>query len=310
MKILFLNHQKSQCGIYEIGKRIFELLDKSILNPIYLEASDLNSYLNIIEEHKPDVILYNFYVATLPYVTPNLTFNFKNIKHIGIIHDPLSPSDIHFYDNTFDSWIIHDHTNQTPSNKKYTTIRPIRRYEKNKKTEKSILNIGSHGFSVSPWKMFDRIIDIIHEEFDEVNINMNITQATFGGSDDTHIFNFWKNKIIKSGVNLNITNQYFETENEVIEFLSKNDLNVYFYNAPSIYVGVGGSADLAISSQTSLAINSTHMYRHLHESIGYYEQFNSLKPFLNNSDKVKKVYEDWNPQKMTQDYKFMIERTI
>jgi hypothetical protein len=310
MKILFINHQKSQCGVYEIGKRIFELLDKNILDITYVESSSKEEYFQFIEQNKPDVILYNYYCSTLPYINREILSKFGKIKHIGIIHDPLKPSDIDFYNDTFDAWIIHDDTNPIVSSKKYTTIRPIRRYENKNSKIDNVLNIGSHGFSVSPWKMFDVIIDIVHHEFDEVNINMNLTKATFGGKDETLIFESWKNKITKNNVKLNITNHYFETELDVIGFLSKNDLNVYFYNAPDIYVGVGGSADLAISSQKALAVNSTHMYRHLHDHLGYYEQCNSLKPFLNNCEKVKMLYNEWSPERMTSDYKNMIERII
>jgi hypothetical protein len=209
------------------------------------------------------------------------------------------------YDNTFDYWIIHDETNQISSNKKFNTIRPIRRFEK-KENNNGVLNIGSHGFSVSPWKMFDRIIKIIHDEFNEVNINMNITQATFGGTNDSGKFNEWKKLITKPNVNLNITNTYFDKEIDLISFLSKNDMNIYFYNAQP-HVGIGGSADLVISAQTSLVVNNTHMYRHLHEHLGYYEQTNSLRSFLGNHTKVKELYDMWSPERLTNDYKKILE---
>jgi hypothetical protein len=213
---------------------------------------------------------------------------------------------ISFYNYTFDRWIIHDDTNEIISDIKFTTIRPIRRFDKPKNSN-NILNIGSHGFSVSPWKMFDKMIGLIHNEFDEVNINMNITQATFGGSDDNYNFLKWRELINKQNVNLNLTNTYFETEDEVISFLSKNDLNMYFYNPPNPFIGVGGSADLAVSSQSSLVVNNTYMYRHFHNHIGYFEQTNNLKFFLTNQDKVKEIYNLWSPERMTDDYIKMIE---
>jgi hypothetical protein len=312
MKILLLNHQKSQCGVYEIGKRIHSLLDKSILDVKYFELPVYNNktYIDLMELNQPDVVLYNYYNATLPYINKQLLKLFPKTKHIGIIHDPLSPDDINFYNYTFDAWIIHDDTNPIQSETKFTTIRPIRRYERTNDLNSGILNIGSHGFSVSPWKMFDHMIDIIHHEFDEVIINMNITQATFGGKDDSDIFNSWRNKITKKNVKLNITNDYFDTEKEVIDFLSKNDLNMYFYNPHSPYIGVAGSADLAISSQSSLVVNSAYMYRHIHKHLDYYENHNNLTYFLNNKNKVKDLYELWNPRKMTEDYKKMIETIL
>ncbi len=308
MDIIFINHQKSQCGVYEIGKRIHELFYQNILNVKYFETGvyDENSFREIIENENPKYVICNYYPDTLKYINKNLFNSYGNIKFIGIIHDLLHPHMIDFYDSLFDCWIIHDTTNTIPSKKKFTTIRPIRRFEK-KYNENKILNLGSHGFGVSPWKMFDSIISKIHDEFDEVNINMNITQATFGGSDDSYKFEIWKNIIKKDNVNLNITNTYFENEIDLIEFLSKNDMNIYFYNSINEYIGVGGSADLAISAQSSLVVNSTHMYRHIHEHLGYYEQKNNFKNFLNNSESVKNIYNLWTPEKMTIDYKNMIE---
>jgi hypothetical protein len=308
MSILYINHSKSQCGVYEIGKRIYDLLDKNILPVKYFETpvNGESEYRSIMENEKPNYVLYNYYLSTLPYIHKGLFNEYPNAKHIGIIHDPLTPEMVSFYNTTFDCWMIHDDTNQTISDNKFTTIRPIRRFTK-QKNENNILNIGSHGFSVSPWKMFDRMIELIHDEFDEVNINMNITQATFGGGDDTYKFNLWKNIINKKNVNLNITNTYFESEDEVINFLSKNDLNMYFYNPPHPFIGVGGSADLAVSSQSSLVVNNTYMYRHFHNHIGFFEQKNNLKSFLKNNTKVKELYDLWSPERMTNDYKRMIE---
>jgi hypothetical protein len=308
MDILYINHEKSQCGVYEIGKRIYGLLNPNIIQSLYFETKvdGINEYRNIMEEHKPKYVFYNFYFATLPYLNKNLFKEYPNTKHIGIVHDPLRPSDIQFYESTFDAWIIHDDTNPIQSKNKFTTIRPISRFNKPESNNK-ILNIGSHGFTVSPWKMFDKMIDQIHHEFDEVNINMNLTQATFGGSNQGNEIDMWRSKITKPNVKLNITTHYFEEEIDLISFLSKNDLNMYFYNTPNEYVGVGGSADLAVSSQSSLLVNSSYMYRHFHKHIGYFEQFNKINPFLENNLKVKELYELWSPDRMTSDYKNLLE---
>ena len=307
MDILFINHQKSQCGIYEIGKRISSLLDKTILPIEYIETPvhGENKFRLAMESYKPKYVIVNYYVSTLPYINKRLLDQYPNTHFIGIIHDPLSEHMIRMYESTFDCWILHDDTNTIVSKNKFLTVRPVPRFER-KERERGVLNIGSHGFSVSPWKMFDQIISYINSEFDEVNINMNITQATFGGGDDTHRFNEWKKIITKPKINLNLSNHYFETENELINFLSNNDLNVYFYNA-SRDVGIGGSADLAISSRSSLVVNSTHMYKHLHPHIGYYEQTGKLSSFLDNNNKIQELYDMWSPERITDDYKKMIE---
>ena len=155
MDIIYINHEKSQCGVYEIGKRIYKLLDPNIIQSLYVETkvNGVNEYRNIMEEHKPKYVFYNFYLATLPYLNKNLFKDYPNTKHIGIVHDPLRPSDVQFYNSTFDAWIIHDDTNPIQSKNKFTTIRPISRFNK-PKINNNVLNIGSHGFTVSPSQLF------------------------------------------------------------------------------------------------------------------------------------------------------------
>jgi hypothetical protein len=156
--------------------------------------------------------------------------------------------------------------------------------------------------------MFGETISIVQKEFDEVNININIPKATFATDEQNnfHQINQWQESITKSGVNLNITNEYFETETELIEFLNKNDMNIYFYNPPTPYVGVGGSADLAVAAQSSLVVNDTYMYRHFHESLGSYKEGSSIKKFIDNRNKVRSIYDEWSPEALAEDYKKML----
>jgi hypothetical protein len=46
MDILYINHEKSQCGVYEIGKRIHKLLDPNIIQSLYVETK-----LNILQKN-------------------------------------------------------------------------------------------------------------------------------------------------------------------------------------------------------------------------------------------------------------------
>ena len=307
MDVLFVNHKKSQCGVYEIGFRIYDILDKKLLNVDYCEIGSFEELRNNIEIFKPKYILYNYYPLTLPCLNSTLKISYPNIKHIGIIHDPLDPNFIMTIENIFDYWIIHDDTNEIKSNKKFLTVRPIKRFERKTEIDTNNITIGTHGFNTSPWKKYDYIIDIIQKDFDNVIINMNIPIATYGDVNQLSCIQMWKRKINKDGIKLNITHDYFNEEKDLINFLSKNTINIYFYYSQHQYHGVGGSADLAVSSQSSLVVNNTYMYRHFHKYLGYYEMKNDLKQFLDNDILVKKLYNLWSPERITNDYKKMIE---
>jgi hypothetical protein len=310
MKIIFLNQKKAQCGVYEIGKRIFSLIDKNILPMTYHEIGDVNDYLNVIAFYKPDVIVYNYVGATTPFLTEKLIRQHTKIKHIGVIHD--SFNFIPEIDSLFDAWIVHDLTNETQSNKKFLTVRPIRRFIRKNEHDFENISIGTHGFPISRWKMYDTIAEWVNYTFDKATINMNLPVATFGGTLEQAkiVANLCKSKTSKPDIILNITHDYFATEEELIERLSQNTMNAYFYD-DGVYnnLGVAGSADLAISSQSSLAVNSAYMYRHLNTRLGICTRDN-MRDFLYNYIEVKKIYEEWSPERMTNDYKNMIEKIV
>ena len=58
MDILYINHEKSQCGVYEIGKRIHKLLDPNIIQSLYIETkvNGILEYRKIMDEHKPKYV--------------------------------------------------------------------------------------------------------------------------------------------------------------------------------------------------------------------------------------------------------------
>jgi hypothetical protein len=213
----------------------------------------------------------------------------------------------------FDYWIIHDDTNSMPNTKKFMTIRPIPRYTRKTPVNFDDIIIGTNGFVSSQWKMFDTIVEYINASFDKVIINMNLSINNFGGGPDTdhviQVANQCKAKVTKPGVILNMTHTYFPTELDLIEWLEKNTMNIYFYNPPVMGIGVGGSPDLAISAQSSLAVNDSYMLRHIHTRIGSCGK-DDIAKFMNNANKVKELYEDWSPDRMTRDYKHMIEKVL
>ena len=306
MKILFINHKKAQCGVYELGKRIHGLIDNSILPMLYHEVGNVNEFFEIVDSYKPDVIVYNYVGVTLPFITPVVTSYYSTIKHIAIIHDSFNFMD--FVESTFDAWIVHDLTNTTPSTKKFLTVRPVPRFNRMSEIDLENISIGSHGFSISPWKMYDTMVEYVDYVFNKATINLNLPIATFGGSVEQteSIVNLCKSKITKPGIILNVTHNYFETEEELISNLAKNTMNMYFYN-DTVYnnLGVAASADVAIAAQSSLAVNSAYMYRHINTRLGVCTRDN-MRLFINNYKEVRDLYNEWSPERITEDYKNMI----
>ena len=61
MRILFINHKKSQCGVYNYGKRLFDIWKKSLaIDFDYIEIDSLEEYNNI-EFSDYNYIVYNYH---------------------------------------------------------------------------------------------------------------------------------------------------------------------------------------------------------------------------------------------------------
>ena len=310
INVLFINHKKSHCGVYEIGKRIHDLLDGNGFYCSYVELDTLEEYHYAIEVCKPDVIVYNYVQQTMVFLTPEVSKLYPHIKHIAIIHDSFNY--LYYVEAIFDAWIVHDLTNTSESKKKFLTVRPIPRFTRETEIDLDNLSFGSHGFSISPWKMYDTMVEYINYAFDKATINLNLPVATFGGSleQSQYVANLCKSKVTKPHIILNITHDYLDTEVELISWLSKNTMNMYFYN-DKVYtnMGVAGSADLAIASQSSLAVNNAYMYRHVNSILGGCTKEN-INDFVYNYKDVEKLYNEWSPNRIVKDYINMVETIL
>ena len=84
MKILFLNHQHTACGVYQYGIRLAKCLPMCV----YKEVSSEADYLNAVKEVCPDKIIYNYHLSTMPWLNSNnITHTAKNV---GILHEVIS----------------------------------------------------------------------------------------------------------------------------------------------------------------------------------------------------------------------------
>ena len=94
-KILFVSHRKAQCGVYEFGKTITDVLQHSKnYQFIRVECSSLDELRTAIAVNAPDAIIYNYVSSVLPWVAtkigPRLYRNNISsipIPQIGIIHE-------------------------------------------------------------------------------------------------------------------------------------------------------------------------------------------------------------------------------
>ena len=85
MKVLFLNHKQQQCGVYQYGKRVADILQKSKdISYTYVEIDSLDQYVARLNR-RYDFIIYNYHSSTMPWLQPHTMQ--KLAKNVGIYHE-------------------------------------------------------------------------------------------------------------------------------------------------------------------------------------------------------------------------------
>jgi hypothetical protein len=267
MKVLFLNHSKQQCGVYQYGKRLYDILQKKG-EYTYVEIENVEDYRNSIVKYSPDKILYNYHQSTMPWL------NKDNIQHdvtnIGIPHE--SPE--HLFDIVCDI-----DPNASESATRFSIPRPIyenvdtllENYQPSPSikafidySEEGVPVFGSFGFGFLN-KGFYRLIQLIDATYDSAIIKLIIPGAHF---DDNREYTKYQMKQIcesiprKSSIKLLITHEFVSNE-DILLFLKSNTMNLFLYDKLDGR-SISSTIDYALSVNTPLAISDSNMFRHIY----------------------------------------------
>lgn len=257
MKILFINHTQEKCGVYQYGKRLSDILVlDSRYDLFYSEIDSLQEFIYVYDNLNPDIIVYNWHPSTLCWLNNQTTLNLKNKKQLFIYHESTIPNHLHY-----DGLIMTDLT-ENINEKKFSIPRPL--FEKKiNSINNQIPKIGSFGFGFQN-KGFERICLEVQNNFDLASIHLHITNAFFGDKDSliaNRVIKNCKNLINKEGIKLEITTN-FMTNDEILNFLNGNTVNMFLYDNLGGR-GLSSTIDYAISVDTPLIVNNSHMFRHL-----------------------------------------------
>ncbi|MBK8610796.1 MAG: methyltransferase domain-containing protein [Chitinophagaceae bacterium] len=324
--ILFVTHKRSQCGIYEYGGKITDVLTHSTAyHFIRAECASMDDLHQAIDTHKPALIIYNYHPSVLPWLATKLAPSFYknnissiNIPQIGIIHEITQqisdtatgygkkyfPGQITRLSNTlFDYYIAPDPTLLLQNPLVYKTGRLIPSYTNHfPAPEKPV--IGSFGFG-TPKKGFGKIVELVHKEFDEATIRFNIPSSDFADKDGKaarEIEDSCKAMLTKPGIDLVITHQ-FQDEKTMLDFLAQNTINVFLYE-DTAGRGLSSTVDNAMAVQRPIAVSGSSMFRHiLSVEPSVCVDRNSLKEIINNGfAPLQDLYDEWNAANLLWEY--------
>jgi hypothetical protein len=301
MIVLFLNHRVENCGVYQYGYRLFQILQKSTLHQyVYLELETFEEYSRAIEEHRPMAIIYNYHVSTMPWLTKD-SISSKQVVNIGIAHD--SP------DSFFDVALKIDPTNPETDNT-MSIPRPI--YENiqellathqiRNESVKSFIDYnegpdvpiyGSFGFGFLN-KGFDSIVQLINTTHPQQRaiIKLVITFAHFDPKRAYHIATvnrLCQAKNTNPNIKLLIRNDFFSNE-EILLFLASNTANVFLYDRLETR-GISSVIDYAISANKPFVISNSVMFRNVYsDDICVFRT--PLLEAIENSNKMLPIFQE------------------
>jgi len=314
-KILYVNHKKQQCGVYEFGKNIGDALIGSTKYKFkYFECDSFQELKGEYRSFKPDVIIYNYHPSTMEWIYPMGKYKLPltyliNAIHIGTIHEVYQRSADEANNTIFDFHIAPDPTLLLKNPIVYKTGRLLTGKPKELKPDNSIPVVGSFGFA-TPGKGFEKIVKLVQEEFDEAVINLNIPSSKYcdeAGVNARKIADECRSLIVKNSVKLNITHNYLDNE-DLQEFLSLNSINVFFYD-DQVNRGISSTPDAAIVSGRPIAISRSRLFRHLFNcNPSICIEDSSLKGIISNGTApIEHLWKEWSSETLVWEYERIVK---
>jgi hypothetical protein len=299
MNILFLNHGKSQCGVYNYGTRIFDIWKKSDkLEFIYSEVNSLEEY-NQINFDNFKFIFYNYHVCTMEWLNSN-TITKKSIN-IGILHE-CYPQLFHYCINT-QSDIPRPIFESIPSKIQSNDTSVVNFLEYGLNTDIPI--VGSFGFGFTN-KGFDKIVNYVNQQFDKAIIKIIMPFADYGdktGEKSRYVSSLCSMANQNPSIEILIIHEFLH-DNDILYFLNNNTVNVFLYDRMEGR-GISSTIDFAMSVNTPLCISDSYMFRHIYsDSICLYKRpFNEC--ITNSTEYMKQfreLYSHRNSIKFIEDF--------
>lgn len=328
-KILFVNCNGEKCGVYQYGYNFYQAIAKiGKFNSDYIDCATKEDLVDKIRQFSPDLIIYNFHPPLLPFITKEFINQIYGPTHVCLAHE-LSKKEMGEIDGSFfDFYIFADPSLKSTNSRVFKIGRILPNYQNNYPIPVTPV-IGSYGFG-SQIKGYDVLIDLVQEEFNEAVININIPSNSFfdpEGHFATQLSAELHKKIKKSGIQLNITHEFF-SEQQLLDFLAKNSINVFMYDPSKIIHGISSAVDFALAVHRPIAVTKSSLFKHLFDVrpsivVNYNRSFfskfwdwirgshivySSLKEIIKNGvDPLENIYATWTIKNFQTDFVRIIE---
>ena len=291
--VLVINHRIKACGVQSFGKRIYDLANMSkAVRYLYAEIEFSHEYLAIVQDYKPDFILYNWHRGTMPWLSEELVLRFGNVKHYFIYHEEFTRLNydkyLFFGDYAFDGGTKF-------GDKKALLPRPLLSYDGGYPKNK-VLTMGSFGFGF--WqKGYHTLTKLVNDTFKEAILNFHMPYSHFGDplhDQGNEVEAACRKENINPGIKLNITHDFLDDAG-VLKFLAGNDINVFMYGENG--EGISSVIDYALSVKRPIAISKSRMFRHIASSDILLDNKSILDIMAKGTQPLNPYYDKWSIDK-------------
>ena len=310
--ILIVSHAEKQCGIHEYGLNIFAALEKSSRYSFaYAECSNGRQLRWAVAETKPAAIIYNYFPFTMPWLTSRMTRRHK-VPSLGIMHEVTQAEADQATAEMFDYHLCPDPTLVENNPIVFKTRRLIPTYD-GAVSLPGVVTIGSFGFGFGD-KGFERLIDTVHQEFDEARIALHLPLNDLVDSEFQRrtlaSIKESEQRISKPGIKLVITHDFL-TKSQLLDFLASNTLNAFFYetNKPR---GISSTIEHALAVRRPMAITKCGMFRHVYSATpSICIENSSLTRIIENGvTPLEPFYEEWTEANFILDYERILNEVF
>jgi hypothetical protein len=293
MRILLVNPPLAECGVHQYGVRLSNVLGHSPQHQVfYSHAASLEGLSGAAAVIQPDVILYNWIDIIGGYLA-GAPFRSLAKYHVLIYHD-CSVNEAHW-----DAILFSDPT--MPTRGKWFPIgRPLAEWANCHPAPipTTVPKIGVNGL-VGAWASL--AVAQILREFSEAVIRLHLPPAIYidplGNMAREAAQNCRRMAGARPGIQFEISHEFLDQEG-LMDWIGRNDLNVYIRDVPPGARGVSSVLDCAIAARRPVAVNGNPMFRHvfgLDPSIQV--EHNSLRTIMANGIKpLLPLYEKWSAE--------------
>lgn len=317
--ILLVSNKELQCGVHEFGTTIMKSIRISEKYDFrYAEAANTIDLVAEIGQHDPAAIIFNWHAITMPWAKAAADL-LCDRPTIAILHDILSEHLETMLDEPFDLFLVHEPDLKTGNPYVVPAPRPIPWLDAPPPDDRPApaqgpIHIGSFGFPTKD-KNFDQVVFYAQEAFDECVIHIHLPTASFSdGSMNLarEVVEDCQKLVRKPGIVVKPTHEFL-TRPQLLEALSKNDLNILLYDADRGLGALSSAADMAVAAGRPLALRRGKMFRHLDGATfpSIFVDDLSLNEILSNGTApLKPLQEAWSAQRLTEAYECALDSLL